>query len=93
MVVCFLIRSEENSRDAYNVLTFDSVIPVRVRISGLPDDMDDAEQVRRLLLESNNFLPRRLNKKPTCEQLGEDEDEEVNDTNKVSREVGEDDEE
>ncbi|KAI8529161.1 hypothetical protein RHMOL_Rhmol12G0204200 [Rhododendron molle] len=35
----------------------------------------------------------RLNKKPTCEQLGEDEDEEVNDTNKVSRAVGEDSEE
>lgn len=45
-----------------------------------------------MISQSNNFLPRRLNKKPSCEQLGEDE--EVNDTNKLSsREVGEDDEE
>lgn len=44
-----------------------------------------------MIFLSNNFLPRRLNKKPTCEQLREDE--EVNYTNKVSHEVGEDDEE
>ncbi|KAI8529140.1 hypothetical protein RHMOL_Rhmol12G0203200 [Rhododendron molle] len=38
------------------VLTFDSVIPVCVRISGLPDGIDDAEQVRRLVEELVQLL-------------------------------------